>query len=293
MKRIITIMTPTFNRSKNLLKLFESIKEQNFNLKEIEWIIIDDGSIDNTEEVVHSFIEENKFDIIYKKTENKGKHNAVNCGIELANSDYFFIVDSDDYLPENALNIIIYWFSTIIDADNFAGIGGLKSFSTKEHVGTTFKDKFLDCTSIERSKNNIQGDKAEVFYTDLIKKYRFPVFENEKFLSESVLWNKIARDGYKIRWFNETIYLCEYMEDGLTKNIYKNLAKSPKGFLLYIKELIQYEAKTEIKKMYYAGTYFYLVKDYSLNSLSKELKMKKIEILLGSLMFKLKQMIRK
>lgn len=286
----ITIMTPTYNRSSFLPKLYESLKRQTVDLTMMEWIIVDDGSTDDTEETVNELKEKSPFEIKYIKSLNGGKHHAVNIGIENAIGEFFFIVDSDDTLPKNSIERIIFWFNTLKrDQEKFAGIGGLKSYDFSGEVGESFEGKYLDCSSIERREKNIKGDKAEVFYTNVIKKYRFPEFSGEKFLSECILWNEIARDGYKIRWFNEIIYQCEYLDSGLTRNIYHHLAKSPKGFLLYTIELMRYEADSELRRMYYAGAYHVLVENIKLRVLSNKLKISILKIIVGSYIFRIVQ----
>ena len=104
MKRL-TIFTPTYNRAYIINILFDSLKRQTFN--DFEWIVIDDGSTDNTEELIHKIISsEHEFPIVYKKIMNKGKHNAINQGVQLATGRLFFIVDSDDSLPCDALQTL-------------------------------------------------------------------------------------------------------------------------------------------------------------------------------------------
>ena len=149
----------------------------------------------------------NNFKITYVKTENGGKHRAINKGIEIANGELFFIVDSDDDLTDDALQKIDFVERTLsTESGKFGGICGSKGFSEKEIVGSTYEDEgFLDITMLERPKYKINGDKAEVFYTDVLKNYPFPEFEGEKFLTECVVWDRIANDGYKLRFFNDII----------------------------------------------------------------------------------------
>ncbi len=235
----ITVFTPTYNRAYIIENLYKSLKKQTF--KDFEWIVIDDGSTDNTRELFNKWIkEDNFFDISYNKVENGGKHRAINKGVNLAKGELFFIVDSDDFLVDDALEKIVNVESTIPLKDKkfFAGVCGDKGYYNKKSVGTTFDGDFLDITTLEREKNNITGDKAEAFYTNILKKYPFPEFPGEKFCTECVVWDKIAHDGYKLRFFNEIIYLCEYLEDGLTKNYQQIYLKSPKSYGLYIYQSI-------------------------------------------------------
>lgn len=231
----ITIFTPTYNRGYIIAELFESLKKQIF--ADFEWVIVDDGSEDKTIEMVSSWVKEASFPIIYKKVVNGGKHRAINIGLEIASGELFYIVDSDDQLPSDALKIVDEIEKTIPinNRNKFAGICGLKGKKDYSILGTTFSgDCYLDITCLEGKKHNITGDKAEVFYTRLLKKYKFPEFEGEKFLTESVVWDRIAFDGYKLRYFNKIIYLCEYLEDGLTLNYWENYKNNPKGYGLYL-----------------------------------------------------------
>ena len=159
----------------------------------------------------------------------------------------FFIVDSDDFLPEKSIERIIYWESTINDMTGFAGVAGCKFYSNGNPVGSSFDGEYIDATSLERRRLNIKGDKAEVFYTDLIKKYPFPHFEGEKFVPEALIYNRIANDGYKFRWVNENFYICEYLPDGYTKNVDKNLISNWQGYSLYVKELMKSRASVREK----------------------------------------------
>lgn len=231
---MITVFTPTYNRAYIITKLFESLKEQEF--KDFEWLIVDDGSFDGTELLFEKFKKEDiAFEIRYYKKENGGKHRAINYGLELANGELFFIVDSDDSLPKDSLKKVMEVYSSIKNKEGFAGVVGTKFYSDGNIVGKTFDGDFIDATALERKRYSIIGDKAEVFITSVLRKYPFPEFEGENFISEGIVWNKIASDGYKMRWFNYNIYKCDYLEDGLTNNLRNNYRKNPKGYLTYVK----------------------------------------------------------
>jgi len=229
----ITVMTPTYNRGHLLPQLYESLRQQTF--KDFQWLIVDDGSTDQTLNLVANWMSQvNDFEILYLKVKNGGKHRAINKATELAQGELFFIVDSDDYLIPTALEKIISWEATlgIDEKKTFAGIAGCKGTDSETLVGTTFEGDYLDATALERDKYQIDGDKAEVFYTQLLRKYKFPEIEGENFMTEFVVWFHLAHDGYKIRWFNDIIYICNYLEDGLTKNAASIAQKNPKGYQL-------------------------------------------------------------
>lgn len=266
----ITVFTPTYNRAYTLERLYNSLLKQNY--KEFEWLIIDDGSVDNTQELVNSFINENIIKINYIKTKNGGKHRAINKALDIVKSDLFFIVDSDDYLLENSLNKINEIFMEINDYE-YCGISGLKAYSLSQIIGTTFKDKYKDVAMLDREKYNITGDKAEVFFTNIINKYRFSEYENENFLTEATMWNRISLDGYKIRYFNEIIYICEYLEDGLSKNIEKKYKENPLGFLEYIKQMNDIYKNNILKKIKYTSLYAYIFEgQQTMKEMSKKLQ---------------------
>ena len=157
----------------------------------------------------------------------------------MAKGFLFFIVDSDDYLMPDAIASILKWEQSISLKDNFAGVSGNRGYSATQLIGETFEGIFVDASALEREKFHILGDKAEVYYTDVLKRYPFPVVENERFLTESIVWNRMAEDGYKIRWFNKIIYITEYRDDGLTKHYVQLLANNPQGYALDVKERIR------------------------------------------------------
>ena len=233
---LITIFTPTYDRGYILGELYRSLTRQTD--KRFEWLIIDDASKDDTETKVREWIDrEDSFPIRYHKTVNGGKHRAINQGVRMARGKLFFIVDSDDRLTDDAVEKLFAWEQEIAGRDGFAGVTGNKGkLGNGDLVGETFDGDFVDATALERRKYNIVGDKAEAFYTDILKQYPFPEIEGEKFLTESVVWDRIAYDGYKIRWKNQVIYLCEYIEDGLTAQGRSIFAKNPKGYALSVRQ---------------------------------------------------------
>ena len=228
-----TVFTPAYNRAHTLPKLYESLKRQTF--KDFEWLVVDDGSQDNTEQVMAGFIAENPFfEINYIKTENGGKQRAINRGLPYARGELTFLLDSDDWLTDDALEINDGVERALPDGEKFIGVSGLKLYENGDIIGKTFDGDILDITYLERSENGVSGDKGEVFYTELLKKYPFPEFEGERFATERLVWNEMAKDGYKIRYFNKPVQYCEYLEDGLTAGGYKMYAKYPRQWGLAI-----------------------------------------------------------
>lgn len=234
---MVTIFTPTYNRAYILPKLYDSLKSQS--CKDFEWVVVDDGSTDGTFELLSNLQAEADFPIIYKKTENKGKMQAVNLGVTLAKGEYFWIVDSDDYLPCDGVEIVLKWFFSLPSSGQYAGVAGLRTSPSGLPLGSSFEGEYIDSTSLDRSRYGIYGDKSEVFFTTILKMFPFPYFEGEKFVPEGLIFNRISLSGYSFRWFNETCYICEYLQDGYTKNVNKNLITNWKGYSLYVKELLQ------------------------------------------------------
>ncbi len=224
----ITVFTPTYNRAYLLTRLYESLENQTF--RDFEWLVVDDGSTDNTEALIAELSAKATFEIVYLKTENGGKHRAINRGIDVARGELTLFMDSDDWLSCDALEQIDRVESSIPENEkcHYAGVQALRCHTDGVIIGKTFEGDALDCTYIERVKNGITGDKAEVYYTDLMRKYPFPEIEGEKFATERLVWSRIAYDGYIIRYFNAKIYFCEYLEDGLTHGGNYLYAKNPK-----------------------------------------------------------------
>lgn len=240
MKKLMTICTPAYNRGHLLGNLYGSLKEQNN--QNFVWMIIDDGSSDNTEEIVSEFKKEAPFEIIYYKKENGGKHTALNLGIEKADTELFFIVDSDDVIVKEASNFIEKYWNGVENKDEFIGVAGLRGYSETEIIGTCNEEEYIDATFIDyRYHLKYEGDRAEVFRTDVLKENLFPVFKGERFVTEAVVWNRIASKGLKFRWFRKIITVTEYLEGGLTDNYEKLMLNNFEGTKLYYKELINNE----------------------------------------------------
>ena len=235
----ITVFTPTYNRAYIIKNLYESLKRQTF--RDFEWLVIDDGSVDDTETLIQRFISEEEIEIVYIKKSNGGQHTALNLAIEHAKGRLLMIVDSDDYLTDNALERILYWEDTIEKKGEYAGVSGLKAFPCGDAIGGIWKHNknYVDATNLERKKYGLCGDKAEAYYVDVLKNfYPIPVFTGENDVEKGVLWNRIANAGYKLRWFNEKIYICEYLDDGMSKNIVANHLKNFQGYTCWRRELI-------------------------------------------------------
>ena len=236
---LVTIFTPTYNRAYILENLYKSLCRQT--IKNFEWIIVDDGSKDNTETLIYNFQNENKIAIQYVKQTNAGKHVAINKGLNLANGEIFFIVDSDDQLSEDAVEWLIYQYKQIEYNNDIAGISGVKISFDGNRFGGDMPFLVKDCSALDfRYKYHVKGDMSEAIKTEVFKQFPFPVFEGEHFCPEAVVWNRMACK-YKLRYVNEPIYKCEYRPDGLTAKIVKLRMQSPEASMLCYSELYGYK----------------------------------------------------
>lgn len=251
---LITVFTPTYNRGYTLENLFNSLLVQTN--KNFEWLIVDDGSTDNTEDLVNGFKGVSTFKIRYIKKKNGGKHTAINYGVNLAEGFLFFIVDSDDQLTKDAIEKLYKWEQSLEKKKGFAGISGNKGDVLGNLLGSTFKGNYIDATNIERRENNILGDKAEAYYTSVLKKFPFPEIEGENFMTEAIVWDKIAASGLKIRWYNDIIYIVEQREDGLIAQGNSRYANNPKGYAMYVMQCDNI-FHLNWKDKLYSGYYYY------------------------------------
>ena len=237
----ITIATPTYNRAAYLDRLYQSIRNQTF--RDFEWLIIDDGSTDNTKEVIQGFLaDRNSFPISYHKKVNGGKSRAVNYALDLAKGELFFIMDSDDYLTPNALERIVYWESTIREKKDFCGVTGNRGISPTETPNLPLKGEYEDVSVLEKYSGNnaLFGEHAEVFYTDIFRKFKYPEFEGEKYMTPCLTFDRMAAAGYRVRYFQDIIWICKYLDEGLTKNIQKIQLNNPYGTGLALQERLRF-----------------------------------------------------
>lgn len=226
----ITIITPTYNRADLLPRLYESLLKQGG--RDFEWLVIDDGSSDGTEELIRRYISEKAITIKYEKQMNAGKHTALNRGIGKIESELTFIVDSDDYLTPDAVEVILSYHGKYRNTPDLCGYSFLRCHQDGR-VNTAYfpEDEKIDTYLSVRINGNIGGDKAEVFYTDILKRYPFPVFDGEKYMPEDVVWMQMS-GPYKMLHVNKSIYICDYLEGGLTTTGRRMKIYSPNGMML-------------------------------------------------------------
>ena len=248
-----TIFTPTYNRGYILPVLYQSLQNQTFN--DFEWLIVDDGSTDDTEQLVTGWLQDKKaFPIRYYKKENGGKPRAINYGIQYAAGKFFFMVDSDDLLLPKALEKMYAWCKEIEDDSAFIGVGAARGFPDGNYikgVAPIVNEKgYVDATNLDRAKYNLDADMCEAYKTQLFKKYPMAEWLGEKFAPEQIALNEIALDGYLLRWHSDIIYQCDYLEDGLTKGSSSLEKNNPMGYAMMYNHKLKYPDSSRKQKFY-------------------------------------------
>ena len=234
----VTVFTPTYNRAYILGDLYHSLQRQT--CMDFEWLIVDDGSADDTEALVASWQgEENPFPIRYIYQENGGKCRAINRGLKEADGRLFFTVDSDDYLTDDAIEKVIRWDGELPKDGHFCGYVGNRGITPTQTPNRLFPGGYLDGTALDRY-DQVDGERAFVFYTEIHRKYLYPEFPGEKFLTEAVTWDLMAHDGYKMRFYNDIIWIWEYKDDGLTRAGYRVFLENPQGTGLFFRQKAEF-----------------------------------------------------
>ena len=247
----ISILTPTYNRGELLLPLYDSLK--NLTFKDFEWLIVDDGSEDDTEQYALSWIAHNientEFPIRYIKKSNGGKHTAINRGVREANGELILILDSDDTLPADSLATIAHYYEQCKGYKDCAGVCGLMAHHDGQLIGTGFPKEPMYESALQfryAEEGNVTGDLLEVYKTSVMREFPFPEIENEKFCPESLVWNRIA-NKYKLFCFNKVIYYRDYLEGGLTSKIVRIRMNSPIASTMTYAEMLDYNISLKWK----------------------------------------------
>ena len=230
----ITVFTPTYNRGYIIENLYRSLQRQT--CTDFEWLVVDDGSADDTEALFHKWMaQDDPFPIRYYKKENGGKCRAINKGLELARGRLFFNVDSDDYLTEDAIEKILLWESRLPKDQKFCAVAGNLGTAPGVTPNTPLPGDFFDGNAFDRY-GCVDGGRAIAFYTDIHRQYLYPDCPGEKFMTEAVTWNRMAHDGYRIRYYNDIIWIYEYKADGLTNAGYRLFRENPQGTGIFFRE---------------------------------------------------------
>lgn len=274
---LISVITPTYNRAYILNKCYNSLVAQTS--KAFEWIVVDDGSSDNTEELVASFIEENRIKIKYIKQANGGKHIAHNTAVLNSQGDLVVCLDSDDVLTENAIEKAVSFWEENAQGHNTGILAKRGDMVERKPICSALPEGVKECTMFDlTNKYGFEGDTILYFRRELLEKNLFKSFEGEKFIPETNMYIEIDKHGTMLL-LDEVLYLCEYLPDGLTAKYHKLLENNPNGTAdTYYKQMcMANDFKTKVK-------YGLLTNIYkSLSQNKKELHFKENRFLLMAL----------
>ncbi|MGB6006493.1 glycosyltransferase family 2 protein [Castellaniella sp.] len=226
---MLTILTPTYNRRHTLPRLYESLCGQS--RQDFEWLIVDDGSEDETESWGLACQARAEFPVRVLRQPNGGKHAAINAGVRAARGDWIFIVDSDDCLMAEAVECV----AEAADApESVVGVCFRKADLGGRLLGqpcSATPSPWVGTPS--QAGRKVQGDLAYVFRRDVMADLPFPIVPGERFVPELYIWNQIGDRGPIRFYLDRVIYLCEYLDDGYTRNFRTHLRRNPGGFLLF------------------------------------------------------------
>lgn len=242
----LTVFTPLYNRINTLKRTYESLKRQTS--KDFVWLIIDDGSTDNPYEIIKEWIKiNNGFEIKYVYKENGGMHTAHNTAYENIDTELNVCVDSDDYMPDNAVQLIIDCWNKNKNK-GYAGIIALDfADSTKKVIGKELPTDKESTTLMGYYNNGGFGDKKLIYRTDIIKQTPpYPVFNNEKYVALAYKYHLID-EKYELKILNECVCIVDYQMDGSSTNMYRQYVRNPKGFAFWRKEQMKHSINIKQK----------------------------------------------
>lgn len=230
--KTLTIFTPAYNRAHTIGRTYESLLRQT--CKDFEWLVIDDGSTDNTDELVKSWIKDNKIPIRYIRQENQGMHGAHNTAYRNISTELNTCIDSDDFMPDDAVEKIVGFWKRY-GSDRYAGIVGLDRTEDGRIIGTQFPESLKATTLQGYYAHGGSGDKKLVYRTEVINRYpEYPLFEGERYVGLAYKYMLIDKD-YRLLTLNEPLVTVEYQPDGSSYNMYRQYWNNPKGFSFFRK----------------------------------------------------------
>lgn len=226
-KKTLTIFTPAYNRAHTIGRTYESLCRQTS--KDFCWLVVDDGSVDNTKELVGKWIKEDKIPIRYIYQQNQGMHGAHNTAYRNIDTELNTCIDSDDYMPDNAVEkIVSFWKKN--GSEKYAGIIGLDVTENGNIIGNLFPQGLRTTTLEKYYRNGGKGDKKLIYRTDVINLTpEYPIFEGEKYVGLGYKYQLIDQ-RYELLVLNEPLVVVEYQVDGSSMNMYKQYWNNPRGF---------------------------------------------------------------
>ncbi len=236
MAKTLTIFTPAYNRAYTLHLGYEALCRQT--CQDFEWLIIDDGSTDNTRALVEEWIAENKIPIRYHYQENQGMHGAHNTAYRLMTTELNTCIDSDDYMPDDAVEkILTFWKQ--YGSNKVAGLIGLDADFDGNLIGTAFETSNQLTTLGGFYARGGKGDKKMVYRTEVIRQYpEYPLFPGENYVSLGYKYELIDQD-YPLLTLNEVLVQVEYRPDGSSMNMFRQYIRNPQGFAFIRKSSMQ------------------------------------------------------
>jgi glycosyltransferase involved in cell wall biosynthesis len=237
MSFLFTVFTPTYDRAATLSRVYRSLKSQTF--RDFEWLIVDDGSRDNTRELVQAWQAEGDFPIRYIHQPNQGKPTAFNRGVREARGELFLTLDSDDDCVPQALERLKYHWDAIPDTDKprFSAVTALCRNQHGEIEGDKFARDVLDSDSLEMfMRYRPRGEKWGFQRTDVLRQFPFPVTPGENFVPESVVWLALSR-VYKTRFVNEALRIY-HIRDGAQDHLSSLNAKVLWGRAFFYRQVL-------------------------------------------------------
>ena len=261
--KTLTVFTPAYNRAHTLERTYKSLCRQT--CKDFVWLIVDDGSTDNTKAIVSTWIQENAVDIKYVYQENQGMHGAHNAAYRNITTELNTCIDSDDWMPDDAVaKIIDFWHKN--GSDEYAGLVGLDMTEDGQIIGTGFTAPRVNMTQYYDEGG--RGDKKLVYCTEVIKKYpEYPLFAGEKYVSLASKYFMIDQD-YDVLTLNEPLVIVEYQQDGSSLNMWRQYWRNPRGFL-YDRKLVLSSKPKLLKRFKYCVHYIsskLIAKEYNIIS---------------------------
>lgn len=247
-----TIFTPTFNRAYILKQAYDCLVKQKFT--SFKWVIIDDGSIDDTCSLVSGWIKEDQINIVYEKQENQGRFMAFNTAVKYFEGELLVFLDSDDYLKDDALEKLYSCWEEQ-KTNGYSGIISNMVTPRGTVIGSAFPEN-LNCERIctLRNRYRVKGDKAVYISVDKVKDFRYPVIKGEKFIGDSLIMDQVCEAAPMYIWRN-SIYVREYRSDGLTNNVISTWCNSPKGMTIYYNQSMHYIHDYKLRLFVFAMKY--------------------------------------
>ena len=241
-EKTLTVFTPTLNRRELLTRCYESMCRQTN--KDFVWMIVDDGSTDDTKKFADEWKKNSDLEIRYIYKDNGGLHTAYNVAIENIDTELCVCIDSDDFMPDNAVELILNFWDKY-GSDEYAGIVGLDFNLDGKVIGDPLPNqKTVNLIDLFIGKYHIvNGDRTNVIRTELYKTVApMKVFPNEKNFNPHYMHLQIS-DNYDFLVLNENLRFVDYQSDGMTNSMLKQYKSSPNSF-------------AEIRKLYlsFSGT---------------------------------------